>query len=255
MDKNTFAVVHGFPRYEVNKNGVLRNRQTGKILSTHLNKKGYVVCDLYTEPHVKTSRTIHRVLMTTFCPVPDMENLQVNHKDGVKTNNSLDNLEWCTNQENMTHGIALGLFDSRLKSIDVYDAITGEFVNTFKGISDASRELCVSRKEFDASRPHMTKTRVKYIWRYVGEEPPPVTELIRIAVVTINDTPIGWVHLLKPFMAECGVNYKSLTGQVASGYKYRKCLSFYRGYYPNLPKGVEQLTVEKFKEAFTKLFK
>jgi hypothetical protein len=54
------------------------------------------------------SRYIHRLVALTFIPNPD--NLpQVNHIDGVKTNNNLDNLEWCTNEYNTQHAIKNGL--------------------------------------------------------------------------------------------------------------------------------------------------
>lgn len=46
---------------------------------------------------------VHRLVMETFNPIKNSLELQVNHKDGNKTNNSLSNLEWCTRMENMAH--------------------------------------------------------------------------------------------------------------------------------------------------------
>ena len=48
--------------------------------------------------------------MLAFCPHPDADELTVNHKDGNKQNNSLDNLEWCTIAENNKHARRLGLW-------------------------------------------------------------------------------------------------------------------------------------------------
>ena len=48
---------------------------------------------------------VHRLVMETFSPIKGSENLQVNHKDGNKENNSINNLEWVTNMENMQHAI------------------------------------------------------------------------------------------------------------------------------------------------------
>jgi hypothetical protein len=59
------------------------------------------------------TRHIHRLLALTFLPVPDIsvEELDVNHIDGVKTNYALDNLEWTTRSENCLHAYQTGLRD------------------------------------------------------------------------------------------------------------------------------------------------
>lgn len=50
--------------------------------------------------HHKTN-LVHRMIMETFAPRPDSDNLVVHHIDEDKTNNSLENLQWCTHGENM----------------------------------------------------------------------------------------------------------------------------------------------------------
>lgn len=51
----------------------------------------------------------HRLVLKAFNPIDDMENLEVNHKDGNKKNNNLDNLEWVTTSENQRHAFLMGL--------------------------------------------------------------------------------------------------------------------------------------------------
>ncbi len=46
---------------------------------------------------------IHRLVLQTFFPINNFEKLQVNHKDGIKDNNNVENLEWVTHQENQLH--------------------------------------------------------------------------------------------------------------------------------------------------------
>lgn len=53
---------------------------------------------------------MHRLMMSIFSPVVNMENLVINHKDGDKLNNDLTNLEWTTVSENALHAYQSGLF-------------------------------------------------------------------------------------------------------------------------------------------------
>ncbi|MCM1217913.1 MAG: HNH endonuclease [Lachnospiraceae bacterium] len=52
---------------------------------------------------------VHRLVMNTFCPIENSEELQVNHINGHKDDNRLENLEWCTRSENLIHAFKTGL--------------------------------------------------------------------------------------------------------------------------------------------------
>lgn len=71
-------------------------------------KCGYLVVHLHYD--LNCSALIHRLVMEAFSPIANMSDFDVNHKDGVKTNNRIDNLEWCTKTENMAHARNAGLF-------------------------------------------------------------------------------------------------------------------------------------------------
>lgn len=89
--------LHGF---YVFSNGIVINK-FGKSISTRINKSGYVTIAIYYNG--KYRRTgLHRILAESFIPNPENK-AEVNHKDLNKQNNSLENLEWCTHQENMIH--------------------------------------------------------------------------------------------------------------------------------------------------------
>lgn len=90
-----------------------RGAVPGRILSLNrINKKGYRTVLLHKSDggvQVKKSTTVHQVVAHAFLPPQPTPIHQVNHKDGVKTNNFVDNLEWTTNQENMDHSWRVGL--------------------------------------------------------------------------------------------------------------------------------------------------
>lgn len=70
-------------------------------------KTGYALVTLRKEGK-SVSRPVHRLVADAFLPNPD-NLLIVNHKDGNKQNNRLDNLEWCTQKENVAHAIKMGV--------------------------------------------------------------------------------------------------------------------------------------------------
>lgn len=92
------------PNYEVSDLGEVRNKSTKQIKSLRLDRNGYLRVTLY--PSGKTY-SIHRLVATAF--LFKNEGDVVNHKNGVKTDNHVDNLEWCTHQENVNHAYETGL--------------------------------------------------------------------------------------------------------------------------------------------------
>jgi hypothetical protein len=104
------AGTNGF--IEVSNKGRVRSLLRGepRILKPQVDNKGYHRIRVTVERE-KMSYKVHREIAKAFIPNPN--NLpQVNHKDGNKSNNSVDNLEWITNRDNAHHAIANGLWDS-----------------------------------------------------------------------------------------------------------------------------------------------
>ena len=89
--------------YEASNDGHIRNKNTLRVLKEFEGKDGY----LRTQFDGKT-QTIHRVIAKAFIPRIQGKEF-VNHKDGNKQNNSVENLEWVTRSENMNHAYAHGL--------------------------------------------------------------------------------------------------------------------------------------------------
>ncbi len=92
-------------KYQVSNFGRIRNKDTGHV-NTHYvkNRVGYIRAELFDGDGNKKRYFIHRLVASAFIPNNDPENkIQVNHKDGDRTNNRADNLEWVTRSENMQH--------------------------------------------------------------------------------------------------------------------------------------------------------
>ena len=90
-------------KYEVSTDGHIRNTKTKRVLHEFPGKDQY----LRTQFDGK-SRSVHRTIAEAFIPNPNSLP-EVNHKDGNKANNSVENLEWCTRNENLRHAYAHGL--------------------------------------------------------------------------------------------------------------------------------------------------
>lgn len=86
---------------EISSFGRVRNAETKRILKHCLNRLGYPTISFWVEGWNKSFR-VHRLVAEHFLP-PNKKRKQVNHKDFDKTNNKLENLEWCTNKENVRH--------------------------------------------------------------------------------------------------------------------------------------------------------
>lgn len=80
----------------------------GKLLKQHKRKNGYLSVYLSKNGYGKLF-TVHRLLAKAFKPINN-DSLTVNHIDGNKQNNYVDNLEWCTMSEQLKHAINLGLY-------------------------------------------------------------------------------------------------------------------------------------------------
>jgi hypothetical protein len=124
-------LVNGVKGYKISTLGRVKGR-TGRI-NTGWDNSGYT--------HVsvgKKSYQLHRLVASSFKKTNEKEKNQVNHKDGNKKNNSLDNLEWVTHKENIQHAFDTGLSPTR--PVIQYD-LTGKKIRSYHSIAEAEKEL------------------------------------------------------------------------------------------------------------------
>ena len=96
--------ITGFDDYQCSTYGNIRSTKLykeGKLLKQNL-RGGYLSVGLYTKDHKYVHFQVHRLIAEAFIDNPHLYQL-VNHKDGIKTNNSVENLEWCTSEQNSIH--------------------------------------------------------------------------------------------------------------------------------------------------------
>ena len=131
--------------YSISSLGRVRNDSTKTFLKGSISKNGYQIVHLRNRMDKMCS--VHRLVMIAFEPREAMEVLQVNHKNGIKTDNRLENLEWSTALEN-------GLQSKKMKPCYQYD-LEGNFLAEFVNSRDAAKKLNIDYTD---------------IWRCVTEQ-------------------------------------------------------------------------------------
>lgn len=141
--------VKGFPLYEVSNLGRVKSKHhskrhpNGGLIIGCKTSSGYLKVFLSDGKGNQKQQSVHRLVAQAFIPNPSGK-LTINHKDGNKTNNSVDNLEWSTYSENIRHAFDSGLNKwSPAKGkppIPVYqcDPNTGEKICLFRSINEAN---------------------------------------------------------------------------------------------------------------------
>lgn len=109
---------------------------------------------------------IHRLVASHFIPNPNPHlNIEVNHIDGNRMNNSVENLEWVTKQENIIHAFNNELIKTR-KKVKQIDIVTGETIAIFEGENVACKHLGVSQGKILRAMQR-NGTCGGYKWEYI----------------------------------------------------------------------------------------
>jgi hypothetical protein len=152
-------IIENYPNYFVTKEGKVINVKTNKILKPSFNTWGYQQVTLHNRIKSKNI-VIHRLVANAFIPKPaptfglDGKEipLEVNHKNGNKKDNHVDNLEWATRQENITHAFVVLGRESVTRPM-YYDGVL------YKSIKECSRTNGFSHNSLCMT---LSKGRTKY---------------------------------------------------------------------------------------------
>lgn len=100
--------IDNYPNYLIDTNGNILSVLSGKYLKPTVRQDGYCQVGLYYIPNKQRKEYIHVLVAKTFMKGWNFPPMQVNHIDGDKTNNRLENLEIISPSENIKHGFKLG---------------------------------------------------------------------------------------------------------------------------------------------------
>lgn len=168
--------IKSLSRYERGRNGKPCFRKE-KILKGQVSQYGYRRIQLFKDSKVKFPG-VHRVVAEAFIPNPENKP-QVNHKDGNKLNNNVENLEWVTQSENMKHALELGLYKPnvesarkkankvRLTKVNQYD-FNGNYLRSFNSVKEAAKHVGVHQSGISNNLRGVSKSAGGYVWKYAN---------------------------------------------------------------------------------------
>ena len=163
QEQEIWKPIKGFEdRYEISNYGnvktltreVVEHRRTyirkGKILNKYYNPDGYYAIKLYKGDATFKNTTAHRLVAETFLENPN-NYLEINHKDGDPSNNYIENIEWCSKEQNVKHA-----YDTGLKNPDNYkgESCTFSKLNT--------EQVLAIREEYSTGTTSLSKLAKKY---------------------------------------------------------------------------------------------
>lgn len=161
-----------YGNYLISNKGDIKNKKTGKILKQIKRKDGYLFVNLSNKGKVKVIK-VHKLVAHLFLKNPNNYPC-INHINGIKTDNRVVNLEFCSYSHNIKEAYRLGLKkpikiigsnNVRSKKVNQYNLI-GEYIKTWDCIKDASRELNIKDSNISLCCKGKRNKAGGYMWKY-----------------------------------------------------------------------------------------
>jgi hypothetical protein len=189
-----WKTIKDYPDYQISNLGKVKsfkkhNGTNERILIPGKNKNGYSLVGL-SKNRIKKTTKVHRLVLLAFKPINNPQDFECNHINGIKDDNGLSNLEWCTGSENQKHAFRIGLNthkgennpnygkyhseESKRKISKNHGDVKGEkspnHKLTEKEVIDI-RELLNKRipqvkiaKMYNVTQPHISRIKLGKVW-------------------------------------------------------------------------------------------
>jgi len=158
-------------KYMVSDQGNVYSKGRKKILTMKNNHDGYLRIQIYAGNNTCRFVSAHRLVALAFIDNPENKPF-INHKDGNKANNTVSNLEWVTQKENIIHAWETGLAKSQLNkkgsmAVDQFD-LDGNYIATHPSQMEAQRVTGASHASISACCKHKKNyyTANGFKWEY-----------------------------------------------------------------------------------------
>lgn len=152
---------HGL--YEISDMGNVRRKKSGRPLKPKQHKNGYLLVELYRN-NISSEFLIHRLVLATFVGLPMFDGAQCNHKNGIKGDNKLSNLEWVTSSENLRHSFR-ELGRSHHGENNVAAKLTYSQVDEILKLLDSGLTQLEIAKQFGVSRATISAIKTGKAWK------------------------------------------------------------------------------------------
>jgi len=172
--------IKGFEEYTISKNGTVTNTRTGRILKEDITSYGYCRVTLSARGNLKRV-FVHRLVAEHFLSRKGSDGRLINHINGIKTDNKVENLEWCTCKENTIHAFDTGLrasgedgANAKLSNKDVHSLCEEIARGLARGeILSQERFGHVTKTQFDDIRRRKSWKRIScnFMWRTSNDYP------------------------------------------------------------------------------------
>lgn len=136
------------------------------MLSQTTTRKGYYSV-LLCKDGKQYTKAVHRLVAIAFIPTKDI-GLQVNHIDGNKRNNHVDNLEWCTNSYNQIHAYSNGLRQSQKGELNGGHKLTHDDVLEIRQLYETGKTQRELAKMYNVSQMAIYRVVHKITWKHIA---------------------------------------------------------------------------------------